>query len=223
MNYKLNISFVLNEIYPNMFFVKFNSQDNMCNTFVRYQEMYDSSSEKFRNKIFLLEDYKKWYAENLGDNKTYSYNKDWCGFNIPSNKLDIFLGKNFRKIKDINEYDIFMKKIYDEIRSKTQENFYLISGDSELTMKHEFAHGMFYLDYQYKADMIDLINKLPTKIVEKISDEFKSKGYNKFVINDEIQAYLSTENQNSLKRRFGETIDNSEFVKIFREYYAVSK
>lgn len=54
---------------------------DLAMTFLRMQEWYESP--KFHHKHFTLEAYMRWYQKAYGKG-TFSYPKDWTGFNVPS-------------------------------------------------------------------------------------------------------------------------------------------
>lgn len=66
-------------------------------------------------------------------------------------------------------------------------------GDS-LTIDHETSHAFWHLDPGYKLCAFDLVHALPPGFYELMSAKLKEMGYCDEVIDDEITAYLSTDN-----------------------------
>lgn len=187
-------------------------------TFLRFQEYYEASSEEFRGKKFLWDRYIQWYKSAdspNGEKEIFTYGDDWCGFNIPSEAIENCLSD----IDDRNTYDDIMISIVNTIKEDTKGNFYLIGVDSlesEYTLLHEIAHGFFYTDHTYRNEMIKLIEKMPTEERTIISDIIIGYGYNEVVLNDEIQAYMST----GLSRRMDKSLEKHRepFNKLFMEF-----
>lgn len=162
----------------------------MAMHFLRYQEYYECSSPKFQNKSFNLFDFMEWYAQKYG-NGSFTYPKDWSGFNIPGKVIEEVIDKS---IPDINRYDRVMDIAYGKCKKKNgSSTFYIIGALSKgATLNHEIAHGLYYLNHEYKKQMNNLISLLPKDITSDMIEWFKSVGYPKKVWKDEMQAYLST-------------------------------
>ena len=60
-----------------IFLVRFDTQYALASTFLRIQEHYESN--RFRNRVFSLEQYMDWYAAEFG---AFTYFEDWSGFNV---------------------------------------------------------------------------------------------------------------------------------------------
>lgn len=96
-------------------------------------------------------------------NGYFSYPIDWAGFNIPNT---IFKANWFHNIRDKNKYDYFMLQAYYAIWHDIKYNsmdtyldfdlndpkYYLIGATDVLTIKHEMAHGFYYLIPKYKRN-----------------------------------------------------------------------
>ncbi len=218
----------LQKLYPRLYLLKFDPNDSydMCMTFCRYQEKYESPNPKFRGKDFALVDFMEWYSKN--SNGYFSYPIDWAGFNIPNT---IFKANWFHNIRDKNKYDYFMLQAYYAIWHDIKYNsidtyldfdlndpkYYLIGATDALTIKHEMAHGFYYLIPKYKKEMDTLTKKLPKKFVEKVYSWFENIGYTKKVFKDEMQAYMATgfpSNSGIVTNKL-----NGPFEKMFDEYY----
>jgi len=179
--------FELRQIRERIFLLSFESKYDLGMHFLRYQEYYESP--KFKGKVFTLIDYMEWYAEE--HDGVFSYPNDWSGYNLPSVSILELWEKG---IPDVNKYDIFMENIYDMIkRTIDNEEFYLIgtTGDGS-TLRHELAHGLYYTEPEYKQAMYREILNISIGVRDVLSATLIEMGYDKDVVNDEMQAYLST-------------------------------
>ncbi len=178
------------EIYPGLLLYTFPNQFELSHTFFRLQEFYESHIKKIRGKFFTYEDIITYYAYDQKKKPAFTYFEDWNGFNVPGNIVGDF--------EDLF-YDDLTKKEIDMLiainkRTLEDNNHYLIGvveGEEE-TMKHEVAHGLYYLNKEYKDEMNYLIKQLPKKMVDRFKKQLKELGYCNKVMKDEIHAYLAT-------------------------------
>jgi hypothetical protein len=177
-------------IYPQIVLFNFSDQYFLSSTFLRAQEFYESSFSNIRNKQFTLEEY---IDTEVRENGKFDYFEKWDGFNLN----DKIFKKFFHTFKDISigskEYklQLYIKNLIDWNRP-----FYIIGVCDTQTINHELAHAFYYLSEEYRKQMDKLsVMLLPLKCVLRISKELEDMGYCSEVRYDEIQAYLSTENQ----------------------------
>lgn len=165
--------------------------------FMRYAEFYESPNEEMRDIEIEIDKYIKWYKEYTKQ-ELFTYSNDWAGFNIPSYSIL----KCLSKINDPNEYDSIMNSIVDTIKEKVGDNFYLLGVDDvdSVLLEHEMAHGLYYTSIDYKNKMDSITKSLPKEIFNELKDIILSVGYTDFVINDEIQAYVSTGLHSSMEK-----------------------
>ncbi len=163
--------------------------------FLRFQEYYESSSEEFKGQKFKWDRYIQWYKgpdSPEGEKECFTYGDDWTGFNIPSEAIEHCLVD----IDDRGPYDDIMSTIINTIRQEEKGNFYLLGieelGDDSWVLDHEMAHGFYYTDVEYRNKVNNLIRTLPLQEKEDITKVILDLGYNQSVVNDEIQAYMST-------------------------------
>jgi len=178
--------------------------------FLRYQEFYESSSDTFRGQNFKISDYIDWYKSEDSPNGVksdiFTYAKDWSGFNLPSESIE----KCISGIVDLNTYDKIMISIINTIRISDNSKFYLLGVDKlNIDQKeidrlvdgteenvpdiiHELAHGFYYVDPSYKRKMNTLIRSMDSEYRGILSEMIIDWGYTKGVLNDEIQAHMST-------------------------------
>ena len=188
----------LKQIAPNIYCVAIEDAYDRAMLFARYQEFYESPVKGIRNKFFTLEGLMKRYRDHY-KKETFTYPEDWAGYNIPSNVLwkayDTFY-------KDRNEYDKIMSDIiyfcenYPLQFDKPRTKWYLIGTDNfkSTTMNHEMAHALYYTNPEYKKNCDELISKIKKSHYNKLKKILVSIGYldNKKIIDDEIQAFMST-------------------------------
>src|SRR5574338_173407 len=171
----MNKGFTLKEVKPRIFFLDFKDQYDLCMHFVRYQEYYESPSNKFRNQPFSWIDFMEYYSRKFG-NGSFSYAVDWAGFNIPGT---VIKHVHMLGIPDPNKYDAVMIDVWEQCLKKYPDrSFYIIGAVGEKwAMKHEIAHGFFYTQPEYKKESTKLVKALPKAMRKKINKVLKNIGY----------------------------------------------
>jgi hypothetical protein len=164
----------------NSVWISADSQEELGRTFIRFQEFYESPNPDFKNNIFTLGMVRNWYSIKYGGD---TYEKDWTGFNFPSKVLIPFKQGLFDPLtsEEIQVLDYFKYR---------HDNFYIIGAQDNATLRHELAHALYLYDpiYGRKIDEICTINKKEMSIVRKYIID---KGYAEDVVNDELQAYIT--------------------------------
>ena len=208
----MNIEYTLKEVRPNVFAVIVPNDYDRAMLFCRVQEFYESDSNLFKDQDFSIWEYMRWYsAKNIG---VFTYPKDWTGFNIPFKvALNCMVGN-----KELSPYDKVMEDIIDEILlTDNPVNAYIIGTktDKGLTFRHEMAHALYYTnkDYKYIADK--LISTIPLKYYNIMVINLLNLGYDKSVIDDEIQAYMST---NFKAKYFNNGIKIQDLNELHKKY-----
>jgi hypothetical protein len=214
----------IKEIIQNIFNVKFDSQRVLAETFLRFQEYFESP--KFKGKIFTLNEFKKWYIAHYPGKKEigkFTYYKDWVAFNIPSYVLKPFYKGKFDPLseKEQNFLDLF--------KDKRRKNFYIIGTckkRKELDLSHEIAHGLFYTNKKYHKEVLGILNKIDPKAKRKIKDHLLEEGYDASVLTDELHAYILADL--AYLRRHGIHISRVKSIhqklkQIFKRYFESKK
>jgi len=175
------------EICPNLILFIFPNQFELCSTFFRLQEFYESPISKLRGKYFTFEKAISYYAYDQKEFPEFTYFSDWNGFNVPGIAIKEFL-KKFNG--DLTEKEL---QLLEHIPKK-RKKFYFIGSivDEEDTLQHEIAHGLYYLNKEYQLKMNKLFKALPQKIKKQIKECLLSEGYCRKVVKDETHAYLAT-------------------------------
>jgi len=202
---------------PNTILFTFDNRKDLTLSFARPQEYFESSNEELNGKSFSFYDIINHQMDADGNISYFSY---WDGFNFSSETYYEW----FHSIRDYSglpqltqhEYDLHLQLDIDGTRDK----YYIIGcleGDSD-TIDHELSHAMFYLDDDYMIEMDKL-----TKLFYSYHTEYRSMvreltalGYADHVLDDEIQAYMSTSKNKELRKDFG--IDTKVLKPLIKEY-----
>lgn len=199
---KINNEFVkgeVKEILPKIFALSIKDRYQRAMLFCRYQEFYESPYNEIRGKEFSWEKFMLLYKQKNRE-QIFTYPKDWSGFNIPSKIIE--KGLSAFSFRTWGPYDRIMSDIWYHcenypLRSeKPRTKWYLIGADNfkSNTMDHEIAHGLFYTNPKYKSNCLELIKEIKSPQYNKMKKTLVSMGYHndEKIINDEIQAYMST-------------------------------
>ena len=160
-------------------------------TFCRFQEFYESPIKEIYRKKFKLLKFMSIYSKKNGG--SFTYPQDWGGFNVPGPVIaDLFkLG-----IDDYNDYDKIIEDIHTKINKEVNgtNNYYLIGSDeNKRTIEHEYCHGLYFVDGEYKKIVDGIIKEMLPSVRKKAVSVLLGLGYDNSVMDDELQAYLSTE------------------------------
>lgn len=182
--------FSLIKYAPRVYHLQFTKRFDLCATFMRYQEFYESANPRFVNSSFTLAEFERWYTYNTGGDE-FTYHSDWSGFNMP---LNIIKCVHDQGIADPNMYDSLMWGIYKMIDS-VEQNCYIIGTSKECDIiDHELTHAMYYINEQYKLDVDNVIKYAVVwyqSLYEKLCSTLSNEGYAPHVFWDEINAYLT--------------------------------
>lgn len=161
------------------------SQDELGLTFMRFQEHYESP--RFKNQIFTQGQLKQWYSETYGAN---NYHQCWVGFNFPSKVLVPFKQGLFDPLtpEEHRLLDLFKYR---------HDDFYIIGAQNNSILRHELSHALYASNPKYKEDIDSFLHKNRAKL-SKSNKYILSKGYCKEVLNDELQAYITDNDDNEL-------------------------
>lgn len=193
-------------LQSNIFAVEGSTPPEVARLFLRFQEHYESP--KFRNKVFTLDQFKKWYRVSRKE-KTFTYYTDWVGFNVPG-----FIFKRFF-IGDFGKLSTKEKWLMSQIIKKVDiSKPYFILGykkGSLEVLEHEMAHAKFYSSAEYRAKVLGVLRSIrDLRSFKKLQKYMIDSGYHKNVILDECHAYLLCE-EKLLKK---EKLWDDKFAKI---------
>ncbi len=192
----MKIEYKIEEVRPNVFAVIVKDHYHRAMLFCRVQEYYESPNPQFRGKNFSIWDYIEWYSREHRDVFTYTF--DWGGFNIP-------LKTAWDCYEKLKEYETPYDKVMDDIigtielkmfnkKNTRNWNGYIIGADSTEsdTFEHEICHGLYATNKEYKLLVDEVTETISTKDYLTFKNNLIKMGYTDGVIDDEIQAYLST-------------------------------
>lgn len=181
--------FSLTKERDQVYCLHFDKQEDLCLTFLRYQEYYESGNPEFQHHAFTINDFKKWYSNTHGEGQ-FTYPTDWTGFNIP---LDTISKVQELGIPDPNFYDNFMSAVANYILNDAQtSNCYLIGvfGETKTALKHELAHALYFTNSKYKNKINEIFNNLPKGVRNTMVENLDNNGYAASSVIDEFQAYI---------------------------------
>ena len=195
----------------NSVWVTADTQTELGLTFMRFQEFYESPNPKFRNQPFTLGELRKWYSETYGAN---TYHHDWTGFNIPSSVLKPFKDGLFDPLTDEEKYLL-------ELFKYRNDTFYIIGAQDAATLRHELSHALYANNQSYRNEIDITISKYSKKLL-KAKKYILSKGYSNTVINDELQAYITDNDDGFLQKNIDPKIINV-FNTLYGKYSKIAK
>lgn len=192
----------------NSILISSDSQQELGDAFMRFQEYYESPNPQFRKQIFTRGQYLHWYSKTYGSN---TYSTDWSGYNFPSYVLIPFKDGLFDPLTDKEQELLNLLKY-------RKDNFYIIGANDESTIRHELAHALFYTNSDYFREITVLLDKYyTTNMLTKCVDYLLNEGYTKEVLYDEIQAYI-TDNDNNYINQNAPVDLIVEINEIYRKY-----
>jgi len=218
----MKIDYKIEEVRPNVFAVIVKDHYHRAMLFCRVQEYYESPNPQFRGKNFSIWDYIEWYSREHRDVFTYTF--DWGGFNIPLKTA----WDCYEKLKEYESpYDEVMDKIVGTIemvmfnkKNTRNWNAYIIGADSTEsdTFEHEICHGLYATNKEYKELVDEITLTISTEDYLTFKNNLISMGYTNGVIDDEIQAYLTT---NYEYTKFSKGVSKKVCKALHKEYQKV--
>jgi hypothetical protein len=218
----MKIDYSIEEVRPNVFAVIVKDHYHRAMLFCRVQEYYESPNPQFRGKNFSIWDYIEWYSREHRDVFTYTF--DWGGFNIPLKTA----WDCYEKLKEYETpYDEAMDNIIRTIEMKMFNkkntrnwNGYIIGADSTEsdTFEHEICHGLYATNKEYKLLVDEVTETISTKDYSTFKNNLIKMGYTDGVIDDEIQAYLST---NYEYTKFSKGVSKKVCKQLHKQYKSI--
>lgn len=208
------MKYYFSEIRKNVFLVETENLYDLSSMFIRPQEFFESPFDNIRGKYFSLLEFMDTYAQANGG---FTYLSDWSGFNIPGTVFLRFF-KTFNY--DLSPKESILFERINDFRINATEDFYVIGAvkNNKETFNHEIAHAYWYLYSEYKNKMRSMLRDKFKNKIGVVKKSLIERGYNEFVLEDEIQAYLSTKE----KKKFIELFRLDKKAKIpscFKEFY----
>lgn len=190
---------VMTEIYPGLIHVISPNYKETQKTWIRFEEAYENPVYNFKKfkKSFSKKDILKWW-------KTTKFGKDnpyWFdAFNIPSYVLKPFYDGKFNPL-DNNEKELLelLKPIY-----KKRTAFYIIGTEKSAghaALKHEIAHGLYYISKPYRKEVDNIMKRLNKKIDEKLNIFLREvQGYGEHVLADEKHTWILADTKREIEK-----------------------
>lgn len=197
-----------------IYLIESSNRQVLAATFMRFQEYYESP--EFKGKVFSVDDFVQWYANKFG---SFSYSKDWYGFNIPSKVLEPFKWGQFDPLTPLEQNLL-------NVCRDAVEDFYVIGVTPSAeyfaeTVRHEFAHGAFHVNSDYRKEVERCVKDYNIKPIHNglhqmgYCDDVMADETNAYVLvePDTIQEYVSVQNTKNLREKLD---------MIFKKYFGFS-
>lgn len=161
---------------------------------MRFSEHYEGP--KFRGKAFTRDEFDRYYRKKTGRD----YSDDWAGHNLPPHAFNAFFGGHFNPLTTDEQW------VVDAVRpawtrwKNSGKDFYVIATNDEsspVTVRHEIAHALYYLDDRYRQAVDEIIRRAADDHLDVAIDNqsmrewMLSIGYIEDVLNDEVQATVA--------------------------------
>lgn len=186
------------------------SQEELGRTFIRFQEFYESPNPDFKGKIFTLGMVRNWYSVKYGAD---TYHHDWTGFNFPSRVLIPFKQGLFDPLTSEETELINLFKY-------RHDSFYIMGAQNNATLRHELCHALYDSNQKYRNEIDNYIKK-NYKALSKARKYILDKGYAKEVLNDELQAYITDNDDQTIISNTDPSII-LEINNIYKKYRKLS-
>jgi hypothetical protein len=103
------------------------------------------------------------------------------------------------------------------------DDYYLIgidqsNGEDPSLIYHEVAHGLWFSSHEYKYQQKNNIEDMNPSVRDQLSKKISGMGYGQNVIDDEIQAYLSTGVGDNMRRIKDIKQAQLPFKEVFDDY-----
>lgn len=170
-------------IAPKIYWIDYDTQEELAMSFLRLQEHY--GSPEFKDKIFTLGQYKEWYKTTRSHGE-FSYASDWDGFNVPSYAFKAFINGLFEPLTELENRlltDMALGGV------DFDKDFYLVgthSGEIDV-LEHEICHALYYVNSEYRDKMNELMSQYD---LSELHDTLINMGYHKDLCKDEAHAYI---------------------------------
>lgn len=175
----------LKTIAPKIYWLDFNTQEELAASFLRFQEHYESP--EFKDKIFTLGQYRAWYKTTRKHGE-FSYYTDWNGFNVPSYVFKPFVDQLFDPLTK-QESRLLTTLALDGV--DFDGDFYLVgthSGEIDV-LEHEICHALYYVNAEYRDKMNQLMSEHDLSDLHNVLIQM---GYHRDLCQDEAHAYICT-------------------------------
>lgn len=197
----------ITEKIKNLYHMKFDNQYYMNSMLVRIQEFSDSS--RFKDKVFTLEDFADWWTSREGK---WNYYTETNGLNFPGTNLRPFYLGQFDLLTDKERR---MLELFEPQMGRL-DDIYIIGTFRMPETTHEEAHGLYYLDPQYRKKVDRLLREVPQR-VKRVGHKFFREGmYHPSNFQSELNSYILDSKKDRDKDY--DCKQRGPLVKLFKEY-----
>jgi hypothetical protein len=186
------------------------SQQELNEAFLRFSEY--GESPEWKDKIFTVGQYRKWYAETFG---AFSYLTDWSGFNLTSDSLKPFIQGLFDPLTP-NE-----QQMVKWFKDRTDEYSVIGSQPGSDSLEHEICHALWATEPKYKELCQEIVKKIDKASYDSLCAWLTKIGYNESVHEDEVHAYCSSD-RSWLMEKHGIFINEDiqiQLLEIKKQFY----
>lgn len=197
-----------------IYLIESQNRQVLAGTFMRFQEYYESP--EFKGRVFSVDEFVHWYARKFG---AFTYSRDWYGFNIPGTVLLPFRNRNFAPLT------FYERRLLDLCQSAGDDSYIIGATPSaeyfKETVQHEFVHGAFYTNPEYRKEVTECVSRFNIKPVCK---GLLKMGYCEDVAVDETNAYVLIEPESLTEFVHQKETANlrRKLSAIFRRYFGFS-
>lgn len=190
-------------IRPNVLHIIADTQYDATAMMIRISEFYESSLPSIRYNLFTLDEVQDAYA-SLNNNEM-TYYEDWTGFNIPGDVvMSFYRSYSQSSFTELSRRELLLHQMLrqhcPQMVSVDAAQYYLIvtCRGCESALNHELAHAYWYMNSEYRDKMTAMMTacRQPlTAIGEQLfllEMNLSEMGYSHDVLEDELQAYMST-------------------------------
>ena len=153
----------------------------MNSMLVRIQEFSDSAG--FKDKIFTLEEFADWWTVNEG---SWNYYTDTNGLNFPGTNLRPFYMGEFSPLADKEKRIL---ELFEDQMGRLDE-IYIIGTYRMTDTIHEEAHGLYYLDKQYRKKVDKELKNIPKRLRKAAYKELREGYYHPSTFKSEMNSYI---------------------------------
>jgi hypothetical protein len=195
------------------------NQKDLALTFFRVQEFYESPHPELNGAKFSTYDFLNRVMDNDGNIEYFNY---WAGFNIPGEVVN-----EWWKKQDVNQattHELVFFNLLNDAGVDFSQTYYVIGTleKDKRTIKHEIAHALYYTDQEYYKEMFNLTSEFMFLYKDQYQisrNSLINMGYCNKVLDDEIQAYMSSEKISHLAHDF--KLDIKEMKPLIKKYRKV--
>lgn len=203
----------------------FNTKEEMFDYIERILllDFYEYENNKTLDIKPSLNELQIWYKKQISKFSVSIKDDIWTAICYPRESIftkEQLIDFKFQD-KKLNDLLILLDNYF---TSKKYSIIFANKEDKELieTIHHEIAHCLWEYNPEYKKEIKQAIKNINPNVKNKMTNLLLAVGYNKIVLNNELQAYLTT-SPGLLAPIHGTKKYNNIFKKIIKKYYPLKK